>query len=169
MECFICGQEMSCSIEMYHYKECGLDNVYLVNVEVCRCPGCNEKVVSIPALPALNTAIGEDLLQKESRLNGKEIRFLRKNMGMKSVDLQRYLGVDNATISRWESGKQKISLPNDRLLRVVYAHMKGIPTDRITSLVRDGFVQIKPKEMVSRLYRIDINSICPLYQLPALQ
>jgi hypothetical protein len=84
-------------------------------------------------------------------------------MGMKSVDLQRYLGVDNATISRWESGEQKISLPNDRLLRVVYAHMKGIPTDRITSLIRDGFVQIKSEETVSQLYRIDINSICPLY------
>ena len=47
-------------------------------------------------------------------------------------------------------------------------YMKGIPTDRITALASDGFVQIKSEEMASQLYRIDTNSICPLYQLPSL-
>jgi DNA-binding transcriptional regulator YiaG len=111
----------------------------------------------IPAVPELNRLIGESLLQKDSALNGKEIRFLRKNVGLKAVELQNYIGVDNATISRWERGIQKISLSNDRLLRVVYAHIKGLPNDKITSMVKDRFAQIKRNEVTTPLYQIDLN------------
>ncbi len=155
MKCFICGQEMACSSETYHYKECGLNNVFVENVEVCRCDSCDENIACIQRLPELNSAIGEALLRKASLLNGKEIRFLRKNIGLKAVELQKYLGVNNATISRWEQTKQKISPGHDRLLRLVYAHFKGIPHDTITSLVKDWFSQIKREEIATPLYTID--------------
>ncbi len=127
------------------------------NVEVCRCDSCNEKIACIPTLPKLNNVIGEGLLRKKSMLNGKEIRFLRKNMGLKGVELQKYLGVDNATISRWEQAKPKISPGHDRLLRVVYAHFKGVPHKAITSLVKDLFAQIRPKKPATKPYKIDFS------------
>jgi putative zinc finger/helix-turn-helix YgiT family protein len=159
MNCFICGQEMTCSTETYHYKECGLDNVYLENVEVCRCKECNESTACIPAVPQLNNLIGETLLQKEFTLNGKEIRYLRKNMGLKAVELKKVLGVDNATISRWETGKQRISSAHDRLLRMVYANFKGIAQEDITAMVKDKFSRIELSEVFSNLYQIDLSKL----------
>ncbi len=150
---------MSCSNERHHYKECGLDTVYLENVEVCQCQRCNEQVVRIPEIPRLNLVIGESLLQKNSILDGKEIRFLRKNMGLKAIDLQNILGVNNATISRWERGKQKISPSHDRLLRVVYAHIKGVARNKITSMIKDKFARIQINESASPLYHVDLNRI----------
>ncbi len=166
MKCFHCGQEMSRSYERHHYKECGLGAVYLENVEVCNCRRCNEKIVRIPETPRLNLEIGEGILQKDSILAGDEIRFLRKNMGLKAVDLQNILGVNNATISRWERGKQKISPSHDRLLRVVYAHIKGVSRDKITSMIKDKFARIQINGSASPLYHIDISRFSN-YGLPA--
>jgi putative zinc finger/helix-turn-helix YgiT family protein len=146
---------MSCSAEKYHYKECGLDTVYLENVQIHQSHRCNEQVVRIPEMPRLNLVIGDCLLQMNSILNGKEIRFLRKNMGLKAVDLQNIMGVNNARISRWERGKQKISTSHDRLLRVVYANIKGVSREEITSMIKDKFARIKINESASPPYHID--------------
>lgn len=166
MVCVMCGHEMSCKVGIYHYKECGLDDVYLVNVRICTCANCDEELVCIPAMPQLHTGIGEELLKKDSRLNGKEIRFLRKNMGLKAVELQEYLGVDNATISRWEHGNQKITPPHDRLLRMVYATLKEISQDKVASILKDVFKQIQRDAVASALH-IDMNRFANICLLPA--
>ena len=168
MVCVICGQEMSCKVGEYHYKECGLHDVYLLNVRICTCDNCHEEVVCRPAMPQLHTIIGEELLKKDSRLNGKEIRFLRRNMGLKAVELQEYLGVDNATISRWEHGSQNITPPHDRLLRMFYATFKGLPQDIVTSMLKDVFRRIQRDEVSSPLHiDIDLTRIVNTCLLPA--
>lgn len=46
MNCDVCRKgEMKTEIQQsYRYKECGLDNVYLLNMEVHVCDGCGIKV-----------------------------------------------------------------------------------------------------------------------------
>lgn len=166
MVCAMCGHEMSCKVGQYHYRESGLDDVSLDNVKICMCDNCNEEFVCIPSMPQLNTVIGGELIKKASRLNGKEIRFLRKNMGLKAVELQEYLGVDNATISRWEHGSQKITPPHDRLLRMVYATFKGIPQETITSMLKEVFKRIRRDEVASTLH-IDMSRIVNTCLLPS--
>jgi putative zinc finger/helix-turn-helix YgiT family protein len=122
--------------EDYHYLESGLDNVYLTNVCVSKCD-CGESFASIPAVIKLNGMIGRSIAKKKSRLNGKEIKFLRKNVGLNANALAEYIGVDKSTVSRWESGKQKIDKSNDRVIRIIYAHLKNLPLEDFNSIIED--------------------------------
>lgn len=133
MRCPSCNAELTPKLGDHHYTESGLDNVYLHRVEIFECT-CGELVVSIPNLPALHDLIARNLLSKKSLLSGKEIRFLRKNLGLTALALAKVLGVNNATVSRWEHDEHPIQEPTDRLLRLVYALHKGIPAQ---DLLRD--------------------------------
>ncbi|MFP4349463.1 MAG: type II TA system antitoxin MqsA family protein [Desulfococcaceae bacterium] len=139
----ICGKaEMACRKEKHQYTESGLDNIYLDNVEYCRCPTCGEESVHIPSMANLHRLIGFCLIQKRSLLSGKEIRFLRKNLGLKANEIADIMGVDIATVSRWESGKQPMSKPNDRFFRLVYSGIKGLSGEKVRHLIRDCFKEI---------------------------
>jgi putative zinc finger/helix-turn-helix YgiT family protein len=156
MRCPNCNSEMSCAISSYVYTECGLDNVCLEGVEICNC-SCKEQIVSIPRMPELHNLIGLHLIKKKSLLDAKEIRFLRKNMGLTGINLARRLGVDNATISRWETGKNPITNAHDRSLRLVYSIIKGIKTEEIRHLLEDEFVEIQPNLTPSPIYNIPLD------------
>ncbi len=140
MKCHTCNQEMKSHKETYHYIESGLDNVFLDGVSIYTC-SCGEEVARIPSVIDLNSRIGNSLLRKQGTFTGKEIRFLRKNIGLNTKDFAEIIGMDKATVSRWENGKQRISKPNDLLIRLVYAHMKGISREEVT-----GFLSQTPRE-----------------------
>lgn len=139
MNCPFCSRTLTRHVENHHYAACGLDNVVLEKVEIYRCE-CGEEMVSIPAMPDLHTLIGTNIVAKKSLLNGKEIRFLRKNMGLAAKKLAAIIGVDNATVSRWENDNQSISGPNDRLLRLYYLFEKGLHPEEIN--VQKDFPEI---------------------------
>lgn len=125
MRCPDCGREMTRRLGEHLYIESGLDNVRLSDVELWSCE-CGATAVGIPAVPELHTMIGQHLLRKPALLSGAEIRFLRKNMGYSSKGFAELLGIDKATVSRWENDKQAPDRPTDRLIRLVYASNKGI-------------------------------------------
>jgi len=141
MKCPSCDSEMSCEEGRHHYTESGLDNFYLNGIEICTC-ACGEEIVSIPRMPELHSIIGLELIKKRCLLEAKEIKFLRKNMGLTAKRLSAFLGVDNATISRWENGSQPISKSNDRLIRLVYSSIKELPVQKIKHLIEDKFSEI---------------------------
>ena len=145
MKCLKCNSDMNCKESTHHYTESGLDYVYLKGIEIYTCD-CGERIISIPSTPELHTLIAQFLLKKKALLNGKEIRFLRKNMGLTAKKLAGYIGVDNASISRWENDKSAITKPHDLLLRVVYASVKGIPSEEIKNIIEDDFKKIQPKQ-----------------------
>jgi putative zinc finger/helix-turn-helix YgiT family protein len=147
---------MICGSGQHYYKESGLDNVYLVGVEICEC-SCGEKVVSIPAITELHSKLALELLKKKSLLAGKEIRFLRKNMGLTAKKLGEIMGVNNATISRWEKGSQRISEVRDRLLRLVYSNFKGFSTEEIKNLIEEDFAEILPELKDTPPYMIPVG------------
>ena len=136
MKCHECNSEMAEVREDYHYLESGLDNVYLTNICVYKCD-CGESFASIPAVIKLNGMIGRSIAKKKSRLNGKEIKFLRKNVGLNANALAEYIGVDKSTVSRWETGKQQIDKSHDRIVRIIYAHLKNLPLEEINSIIED--------------------------------
>jgi transcriptional regulator with XRE-family HTH domain len=57
--------------------------------------------------------------RKTNRLSATEIRFLRKSLGWSGADFARHIGVDPATVSRWETGAQDIGQVADRFLRLL--------------------------------------------------
>jgi DNA-binding transcriptional regulator YiaG len=103
----------------YHYKECGLDNVFLANgYELEECDG--EMYVSVENVDGLWKAVGLHLVTTRKVFSPKEIRFLRRQMDYTQVELARKLRVDEQTVARWEKAKAKLPGPADLSLRTLY-------------------------------------------------
>ena len=158
MLCHICDKEMQESIETYKYEESGLDDVYLKNICVLRCE-CGEVMPALYRVPELNSLIGEAIVNKPNRLNNKEIKFLRKNAGMKAKDVYKFFDTDKTTYSKWEHGKQNPSKANDLLLRLVYAQWKNYPKNKINKILKTGIRRLNPLKDKKPIY-IPTNSNC---------
>ena len=74
--------------------------------------------VGIPNLQGLIAAIAMTRAMCPQKLNGQEIRFLRAAAGCKAAQLAEKIGVDPATVSRWETGVQPISESYEKHLRL---------------------------------------------------
>jgi putative zinc finger/helix-turn-helix YgiT family protein len=120
MYCSKCKKEMKETIGSHHYTECGLDNVTLHNIEMYECTKCGKTIPIIIHIDELHRVLANKLTTKEERLKGKELRFVRKLMGLKAVDLAEALGVTPQSVSQWENDKSRIGTANDRLIKFIY-------------------------------------------------
>lgn len=123
MTCLTCGASMETQRQNYRYDASGLA-VTLIDVEVSRCSRCGEREVSIPRIEDLHRAIAHEVICKTARLAPHEIRFLRKYLGWSASAFARRMGVEPATVSRWETGAKPIGSIADRLVRLMVAHMQ---------------------------------------------
>src|SRR5712692_712043 len=119
--CRVCGSPTEVRRENYKYDASGLDNITLESIEVRHCPNCGERQALIPALGELHKSIALALAEKRERLLPKEIRFLRKHLGLSGADFAAKIGVDPATVSRYESASdpQPMGKQTERLLRLM--------------------------------------------------
>jgi DNA-binding transcriptional regulator YiaG len=105
--------------EPLHYRECGLDNIYLLNgfhhetVE-------GEEYVTIEDMDGLWKAIGLHLVEKRKTFSPQEVRFLRLHMDMTQAELAEPLRVSDQTVARWEKGETGIPGPADFALRTAF-------------------------------------------------
>lgn len=123
-QCELCGSDMEAvkatSAEPYRYVMSGLDNIFLVGIEVERCKSCDVRVPIIPKIEGLHKAIAKYLVNKQELLSGKEIKFLRKNAGVAANQFAALLEIDSAYLSRVENGKKESFGPaTDKLARAV--------------------------------------------------
>jgi putative transcriptional regulator len=146
-KCIECGESTKRRIDSYQYLESGLDNVFLQNIPIYEC-NCGAKYPSIFRVSYLNELIGETLLEKQSLLSGKEIKFLRKNLYLSSKDYAKALGVGTTTISKWENEKQRHSDTNDRLIRAMYLIYKGFKNDVAQKILRKlSYIKLEQTEI----------------------
>jgi DNA-binding transcriptional regulator YiaG len=103
---------------MYHYTMCGLDNVWLKTGYTIR-DTPHGKGVSIVAVDALHRLLAAQLVKKAGRLTGKELRFLRVQMGLSQTGLAKLQGVSENAVSLWER-HGKVPRANDALTRLFY-------------------------------------------------
>ncbi len=110
---------------MYHYKESGLDNIFLedgYHVHKTR----YGKGVSIENTAGLHSAIGKWLVALPNPLTGAALRFLRLEMETTQRDLAAILGTTEQTLRLWEKQRTKaLPGPADRLLRALYNECTG--------------------------------------------
>ena len=123
--------------ERYHYLECGLDDVYLVN-GFERFETARGTSIAIKDIDTLHRVIGEHLCRDKKELRGKEFRFIRREMSMSQATLAELLDVREQTVHRWETGKSPLPKTAETLMRLLY-------TDRIRS-VRDRLKRIADLE-----------------------
>lgn len=110
--------------ETYRYKECGLDNVYLLNMEVRVCDSCGSKVPRLKRMPDLHATIARAIAMQPCPLRGQDIRFLRKQLGHSAKEWARLLRTDASTLSRWENGQQELGTQSDTLIRLLYFRIR---------------------------------------------
>ncbi|MGH8562746.1 MAG: helix-turn-helix domain-containing protein [Gammaproteobacteria bacterium] len=109
----------------YHYRDCGLPNVWLRNGFTVR-ETAYGKALAIHDLEGLHRTIGLYLVDREPDVSGAEVRFLRKELDMSQKRLAEVLGVSENTVRGWENDRAAISGPAERVLRILYReHVAG--------------------------------------------
>ena len=109
----------------YRYTECGLDDVVIEGLEVVT-DDSGEQVYCIPNLPSLHRAIAQMIINRSSALSGKELRFLRTEMGLTQPELAAILKVSRPTINRWEQGKTEIDGNAQVVIRLMAAERLAV-------------------------------------------
>lgn len=102
----------------YHYTECGLDNVFIEGMASVNDHAGNA-TVTVSAVGLLHRVIAEGIVNLPSKMSGKELRFLRSEMGMTQEKLAEVLKVTLLTISRWEREESPIKDTAEMLIRLM--------------------------------------------------
>jgi putative zinc finger/helix-turn-helix YgiT family protein len=126
MKCDVCSKgEIRTKVrQTYRYKECGLDNVYLLNIEFRVCDACGIKVPRLKSMPELHATIARAIAMQPCSLRGQDIRFLRKQLGYSAREWATLLRTDASTLSRWENDQQEIGTQSDTLIRLLYFRIR---------------------------------------------
>lgn len=101
---------------MYHYKSCGLPNIYLKNGYTVTQTAYGDGV-SIENIEGLHNTIAMAIIKGEKSLSGAEFRFLRKLLDMSQKALADCLGVTEQTVANYEKTEPQPTA--DRLLRTL--------------------------------------------------
>ena len=72
----------------------------------------------VPDIGGLEAAAAVARATVHAKLSGKEIRVLRKALGLTAAALAEFLDVTPETLSRWENSKETISNNAERILRL---------------------------------------------------
>ena len=101
---------------IYHYKECGLDNVFIEGIDVC-IDDDGDEVITISAVNELHQAIALGIVSHEHGISGAELRFLRTEMGYTQAELAIFVHNDKQTIGRWERSEYDIDSSAETIIR----------------------------------------------------
>ncbi len=102
----------------YRYTESGLDNVFIEGMEPC-IDDHGEKVFLIRNPNDLHKIIATGIIKHPKGISGKELRFLRTEMGMTQGELAKLVHCDAQTVARWEKGKWAIDGAAEALVRML--------------------------------------------------
>ncbi|MGD0108713.1 MAG: helix-turn-helix domain-containing protein [Rhodopila sp.] len=124
----------------YPYRECGLDNIFLLNgYEITFHDG--EEFVSVMDVDGLHRTIGRHIVMHRKGLSPQEVRFLRKTMDLTQAELAAKLGNDPQTVARWEKGNSDMPGTAEKLLRAIFL-AENITDDEDLKLLRRLLVSV---------------------------
>lgn len=103
----------------YHFKECGLDYVYLVNGYTIEDDSDYGECITIHNAEKLHKEIAKAVLLYKPHLEAQEVRFFRSLLRLTQEQLASKLGVDRRQIIRWESGETTVTESIDGFLRII--------------------------------------------------
>lgn len=105
---------------VHHYRECGLDNVWIEGgFEIIKAPG-GEDAISITDLNGLHRCIADCLLEKPGLLSGAEFRFLRTELDLSQTSMAALCGRQERTVRDWETRDDAVEEPANTIIRFVY-------------------------------------------------
>jgi len=131
--CNACGAGARQTRGSYAYKESGLDHVTLEGIDLIHCDVCDNEDPIIPSINELHALIADALISKPARLDGKELRFLRKFLELSAREFAKLIHVNPSTLSKWENGEDPVGPQSDLLVRALIA-AKG--EENFTDLIK---------------------------------
>lgn len=124
IKCQACGSNARESVEPYYVERFFGVHIGLINsIKKINCGSCGEETVTIPDVEGLIAAAAVYRCTVPIRLNGAEIKFLRKSIEMSAKELAKILDSRPETVSRWETDKEPIKASNEKLLRLLVGNL----------------------------------------------
>ncbi|MCA1778640.1 MAG: hypothetical protein LC637_04455 [Xanthomonadaceae bacterium] len=123
---------------MYHYRECGLPNICLLNGYRTLETEYGE-AVSIEDVEGLHAAMCQTLVEeKPSPLTGAEVRFIRKYLDLTQASLADFLGLKEQSVRLWESRGNEREVPSsaDRMVRMACRDITRVYSKPLEELSR---------------------------------
>jgi YgiT-type zinc finger domain-containing protein len=142
-KCSKCGGEARTVRGDYQFRESGLDNVVLRNIELVRCEHCGNEEPIIRGLDEVLRTIAFALVSKPYRLAGEEIRYLRKYTEMSSEQFARLLHIDRTTLSKWENNDDPVGAQSDLAIRMLVMALDDKLKSKLSGVVREQFEKIQ--------------------------
>jgi len=162
-QCEKCGGRLAMRVvPEYQHEIVGLPGVVLVDtVEERYCVKCGAVAsVLFPNLPGMIAAIALARVKHRQKLTGREVRFMREALGWSSTELAEKLGLDAATMSRWENDRQRIGSASERLLRVMVCEFLAAKAPAINTDLREVMLmRIEPAKPRLKPPRICLRGI----------
>lgn len=118
-QCSNCGSEAKIVRGDYEFKETGLRDLVLLDIELVKCGKCGNVDPILFQVDELMHIAAVAILQKPYRLQGEELRFLRKHIDLNQEEFAKLLHVDKTTLSKWENNEDPIGVQSDLLARAV--------------------------------------------------
>lgn len=118
---------MNMEPKTYHYRESGLDNVYIVGLDPVE-NDAGAVVITIPFINKLHKALAEAIVSHKKGVSGMELRFLRTEMGLTQAELAVLVHKDKQTIGRWERGETEIDSMAEAFIRRLSIEKLGLET-----------------------------------------
>jgi len=115
-------------MSVVRYTASGLDNVLIEGLPV-ETDDAGETVFRIPHIRALHRVIAHGIVTARGGMSGRELRFLRTELGMTQAELARFVHVDTQTVGRWERGETPIQPAAETLIRRLVAERLGLDLD----------------------------------------
>jgi DNA-binding transcriptional regulator YiaG len=107
--------------DLFHYTQSGLDDVWLAD-GVQREETDYGSGFRIERANELHEAIARSIINDSRPLRGQEARFLRVLLNLSQEAMAKALGVDRATIIRWERARARpLGTIQDIAVRTTYA------------------------------------------------
>ncbi len=142
LNCLECNGPLRLVRKDYRFVESGLDNVILKDLEVLVCDQCKTETPRLPRLNDLMRTLAVALITKPYALEGQDVRFLRKFLGLTNEGFAAILNVDKSHLSRVENGATPVSATADRLIRLIALGLGDVLEQKARDVI-EKFVQIK--------------------------
>lgn len=110
---------------VYHYTECGLDTVWIGGIQMLT-DDDGDEVLTIHNINGLHRVIAEGIIGRDGAMDGKELRFLRTEMGLTQAELGKILQKEALTVGRWERGETPLDPNAETIIRLVAKERLGL-------------------------------------------
>lgn len=112
--------------ELLHYRECGLDNVYLANGWRWEETPIG-RFLEIKDHQSLFVALARHIIEQPHQPSGQELRYLRVYLDLSQAELGQLLGLSDQQVARWEKETSRIEPAVLRLLSLLVRERIGAP------------------------------------------